>query len=79
MVGLGIRRAPHLLVLDEPTNHLDLPATEAMERALGSYPGALLIVSHDRTFVRTLCDDIWRIEADPSGSSTLTRSTAVPD
>jgi ABC transport system ATP-binding/permease protein len=40
--------APDLLLLDEPTNHLDLPAIEWLERALGSFRGAIVLISHDR-------------------------------
>ncbi len=39
------------LVLDEPTNHLDLPSTQVMERALVNFPGAVIVVSHDRFFL----------------------------
>jgi len=38
----------NLLVLDEPTNHLDLPAIEQLEQALDSFPGTVLLVTHDR-------------------------------
>jgi ATPase subunit of ABC transporter with duplicated ATPase domains len=53
-MALGLGRAAWLVVLDEPTNHLDLPSIERLERALGSYPGALLVVSHDEGFAHSL-------------------------
>ena len=47
---------PNTLVLDEPTNHLDIPAREALEAALGDYPGALIVVSHDRYLLDRICN-----------------------
>jgi ATPase subunit of ABC transporter with duplicated ATPase domains len=44
-------RATNLLVMDEPTNHLDVRAAEALGKALATYPGALVVVSHDREFL----------------------------
>ncbi|CAG4889744.1 ABC-F family ATP-binding cassette domain-containing protein [Paraburkholderia saeva] len=43
-----------LLLLDEPTNHVDLESIDAIEQALGNYPGALVLVSHDIHFLRSL-------------------------
>jgi ATPase subunit of ABC transporter with duplicated ATPase domains len=48
------RDATQLLLLDEPTNHLDLASTQAIEKALGAFPGAMLVVSHDETFLQNL-------------------------
>ena len=56
---LGLARIlmaqPELLLLDEPTNHLDLDMTEWLEGFLGRYPGAVVIVSHDRAFLDGAC------------------------
>ena len=49
-------RGVNLLVLDEPTNHLDLPAIEQLESALATYPGTLLLVTHDRRMLAAVAD-----------------------
>ncbi len=48
---IGSSTPPELLILDEPTNHLDIHAIAAVEAGLRAYDGALLVVSHDRTFL----------------------------
>jgi ATPase subunit of ABC transporter with duplicated ATPase domains len=47
-------RGVNLLVLDEPTNHLDLAAIEQLEQALETYPGTVLLVTHDRRMLSTV-------------------------
>ena len=48
------RESTQLLLLDEPTNHLDLASVQAIESALANFPGAMLVVSHDETFLQGL-------------------------
>jgi len=55
-LALLVRRRPNLLLLDEPTNHLDLEMRHALMRALAGYEGSLVLVSHDRALLRTVCD-----------------------
>ncbi len=52
---------PDLLLLDEPTNHLDLPSIEWLERYLISYPGSVVIVSHDRYFLDRMVTKIVEV------------------
>lgn len=47
-------RPPQLLILDEPTNHLDAASVISIESALKSYQGALLVISHDQTFLENI-------------------------
>ncbi len=55
-------RQPDLLLMDEPTNHLDLAAIERLEAFLSEYPGAFVLVSHDRAFIRAVCKEIVELE-----------------
>jgi ATP-binding cassette subfamily F protein 3 len=54
--------AANLLVLDEPTNYLDIDTRERMEDALNAYPGALIIVSHDRFILKKLANRVVSLQ-----------------
>ncbi|WP_369974007.1 ribosomal protection-like ABC-F family protein [Petrotoga sp. 9T1HF07.CasAA.8.2] len=60
-LGKTLSEKSDLLLLDEPTNHLDLFSIDWLINYLKNYKGAMVIVSHDRTFLKELCNKYWEI------------------
>src|SRR4029079_12956304 len=52
----------NLLLLDEPTNHLDIAAREAIEAFLAEAPATIIVVSHDRRLLETICEKLWVVD-----------------
>ena len=61
VLAMLVWQRPNLLLLDEPTNHLDLTTREALAMALNSFEGTLMLVSHDRALLRSVCDEFWLV------------------
>jgi ATP-binding cassette subfamily F protein 3 len=61
VLALLVYQQPNLLLLDEPTNHLDLEMRHALSVALQSFEGAMVLVSHDRHLLRTVCDSLMLV------------------
>jgi ATPase subunit of ABC transporter with duplicated ATPase domains len=60
-LALGMTGTPYLIVMDEPTNHLDLPSIKALEKALSVCNCALILVSHDLDFLKSLVTTFWQL------------------
>ncbi|MFN3375425.1 MAG: ABC-F family ATP-binding cassette domain-containing protein [Burkholderiaceae bacterium] len=61
VLAMIVWQRPNLLLLDEPTNHLDLSTREALAVALNEFEGTVLLVSHDRALLRSVCDEFWLV------------------
>jgi ATP-binding cassette subfamily F protein 3 len=62
MLGLANFAAPQLIILDEPTNHLDIDSRAALIEAINDYPGAVILVSHDRYLLEACADRLWLVQ-----------------
>jgi len=61
VLAMIVWQRPNLLLLDEPTNHLDLSTREALAMALNEFEGTVMLVSHDRALLRSVCDEFWLV------------------
>lgn len=62
LMGLAAFEGPNLFILDEPTNHLDIDSREALIHALNDFPGAVILISHDRHLLEATADRLWLVK-----------------
>jgi len=61
LIGLATFGGPHLMMLDEPTNHLDIDSRAALIEAINTFPGAVILVSHDRYLLEACAERLWLV------------------
>ena len=79
LLGLATFFGPNMIILDEPTNHLDIDSRAALAEAINDFPGAVIMVSHDRYLIEACADQLWVVADGRSRAMTATSmTTAVP-
>src|SRR6476661_8072757 len=68
LLGLATFFGPNMIILDEPTNHLDIDSRAALAEAINDFPGAVIMVSHDRYLIEACADRLW-VVADQTVTS----------
>ncbi|MET0866824.1 MAG: ATP-binding cassette domain-containing protein, partial [Pseudorhodoplanes sp.] len=62
LLGLATFFGPNMIILDEPTNHLDIDSRAALIEAINDYPGAVILVSHDRFLLEACVERLWIVQ-----------------